>query len=350
MIKDAIKELVARRSLSRDQASEVMEEIMLGEASPAQVAAFATALRMKGETVDEIVGLAEVMRRRANRVHCAAFTVDTCGTGGDGAGTFNISTAAALVVAGAGVPVAKHGNRGITSGCGSADVLEALGVNIQMTPAEVEKCLEEVGIAFMYAPAFHPAMSRAAGPRREIGIKTVFNLLGPLTNPAGVKAQVVGVSDRPTAPKVVRALQELGAERAMVVHSEDGLDELTITGPSVIYEGIGENKPSVVELRPEDAGLRRAALNDIRGGSAERNAQIVRSVLGGDPGPCRDVVVLNAAAALMVAGQAGSFREGARLAAESIDSGMAGGKLERLASFSQSCGARRDDSGRDSSR
>jgi anthranilate phosphoribosyltransferase len=335
MITDAIKHFVSGRSLTTEEASQVMDEIMSGEATPAQVGAFATALRMKGETVDEIVGLAKAMRRRSQHVHTTLSTIDNCGTGGDGAGTFNISTTSAFVVAGTGVPVAKHGGRAVTSRCGSADILEALGMHIQMTPREVEQALTEIGIAFMYAPAFHPAMSNAVKPRREIGIRTVFNLLGPLTNPAGVEAQVVGASDETSAAKLAAALRRLGAKRVMVVHSADGLDELSITGPSYIYECSEYGVSKVTELNPEDAGLQCASRQTILGGSMARNVEILRSVLAGEPGPCRDVVVLNAAAALIVAGRAESFLEGAALAARSIDSGAAETKLRDLVAYSR---------------
>ena len=335
MIKEAIQALVSGRSLTRDEAASVMEEIMAGEATPAQFGAFVTALRLKGETVDEIIGLARVMRAKAMPVNISGPVVDTCGTGGDGAGTFNISTAAAFVAAGAGLRVAKHGNRAMSSHCGSADVLEALGVKIDLDAEPVRRCLEEVGIGFMFAPVFHPAMKYAASPRREIGIRTVFNILGPLTNPAGAKAQVVGVADELLVKKLASVLQGLGCCHALVVHGDDGLDEITITGRSRVCE-IKEGDLKSYTVSPEDFGLARAELASLKGGSAGENAELLRRVLAGDPGPRRDAVVMNAAAALVAGDRVATLKDGVALAEEVIDSGRALAKLERLIDFSQS--------------
>ncbi len=310
---------------------------MSGRATPAQVAAFVTALRIKGETVAEITGLARTMRLYARRVPVDGLTVDTCGTGGDAAGTFNISTVAAFVAAGAGLRVAKHGNRAMTSQCGSADVLEALGVRIDLGPEEVGRCIEEAGIGFMFAPVFHPAMKHAAVPRREIGIRTVFNILGPLTNPAGATAQLIGVADVSFAPVLAGVLQRLGCQHGLVVHGGGGLDELSTLGPSTIWDVTPEAVYSY-SITPEELGLARAGPGDIRGGTAAENATFVREVLEGAPGPRRDVVLLNAAAAIVAGGLVDGLADGLRVAAESIDSGRAGQRLERLVEVSQSVG------------
>lgn len=320
-----------------EQASRVMTEIMDGEATQAQIGAFLTALRMKGETVEEVAGMAKVMRKKAMHVKVKGTLVDTCGTGGDGAGTFNISTVAAFVVAGAGLKVAKHGNRGMSSRCGSADVLEALGARIDLDAAGVARCIEEAGFGFMFAPLFHPAMKHAIGPRREIGIRTVFNILGPLTNPAGAQVQVIGVPDREVGPKVAAALKLLGAERALVVHGLDGLDELSISGPSLVWE-VGQERGDVVSytVAPEDAGLSRGDLSRVRGGTAAENAEMARRVLRNEKGTPLDVVLLNAAAALKVGGKVDDLRSGVELAAETILSGRAYEKLDTFVRLSRS--------------
>jgi len=329
MIRDAIGMLIAGCSLSVEEGAAVMETIMTGEATQAQIGAFLTALNLKGETVEEIAGMARVMREKAVRVSVDGPLVDTCGTGGDGSGTFNISTAAAFVAAGAGLVVAKHGNRGMSSGCGSADVLEALGANIELDAEGVKSCLEEVGIGFMFAPLFHPAMKHAVGPRREIGIRTVFNILGPLTNPAGAQAQVMGVPGREFGPKIAMALKLLGARRALVVHGMDGVDELSISGPSLVWEvESGADEVHSYTVAPEDVGLERSSLDDIKGGTAQENADIVRRVLNGEKGPHRDVVLLNAAAALRAGEKVDSLSAGVELAAQVIDGGKAREKLD----------------------
>ncbi|MHB1415396.1 MAG: anthranilate phosphoribosyltransferase [Chloroflexota bacterium] len=329
MIKEAIIKLVDGASLDQDEAAQVMEEIMAGAATAAQMGAFLTVLRLKGETVEEIAGLAATMRARAIPVATSRTVVDTCGTGGDGCGTFNISTAAAFVAAACGVAVAKHGNRGMSSACGSADVLEALGANVSLPAEEVAMCLEEVGLGFMFAPMFHPAMRHAIGPRRELGFRTVFNVLGPLTNPAGARAQVLGVPDADLAEKMARALQRLGTHHALVVHGSDGLDELTIGGPSIVYEVI-DGEVRGYDVRPEDFGFEPSPLSTIAGGSPEVNAAIIRSVLAGEPGPRRQVVVLNAAAALVAGDIAPDLQSGVDLASQAIDRGEAAALLDRF--------------------
>ena len=338
MIKEAIGKLVEGESLAQHEAALVMEEIMAGEATPAQLGAFICVLRAKGETVDEIAGLAATMRARAVPVVTSRQVVDTCGTGGDSRGTFNISTAAAFVAAAAGVAVAKHGNRAMSSRCGSADVLEALGANVNLTADQAARCLDEVGICFMFAPLYHPAMRHAAGPRRELGIRTVFNVLGPLTNPAGARAQVLGVPERALAAKMAGALQRLGAHHALVVHGLDGVDEVTITGPTLVYE-VREGNVEEYVVTPEDFGFASAPLASIGGGTAEDNARTIREVLAGAGGPRRQVVLLNAAAALVAGDVAADLAEGVRLSADAIDRGAAASALARFIAFSQRAAA-----------
>jgi len=334
MIKEAIKKLVSGSSLDSEEAAGVMQQIMKGEATPAQFGAFVTALRLKGETVDEIVGLAGVMRANAILVKVSCEVVDTCGTGGDGSGTFNISTAAAFIAAGAGLTVAKHGNRAMSSRCGSADVLEALGVNINLDAEQVSECLDQVGIGFMFAPIFHPAMKHAAASRREIGIRIVFNILGPLTNPAGARSQVLGVSEKPLVDKLAQALGKLGCRHALVVHGEDGLDEITICDTTYICE-LKNGEVESYTTSPEELGVKRACLKDIRGGSASDNAAMVRDVLRGGQGAYRDVALVNAAAALLAGDKVESLKQGVELAAEVIDKGYALEKLEQFVKISQ---------------
>ena len=330
IIAEAVRALVDRKDLSRIEAAAAMEAIMSGAATNAQIAAFLTALRMKGETVEELIGFAQVMRQKAVKVRTRAsevvgatgtdreMLIDTAGTGGDASGTFNVSTATAFVVAGAGLKVAKHGNRSVSSLCGSADVVETLGINIELSAAKVARCVDEVGIGFLYAPLLHTAMKHVMAARREMGIRTVFNMLGPLTNPAGANAQVIGVySDALTEP-LARALAELGTLRAYVVHGDDGLDEISNTGPSHISE-VREGVVRSSTVRPEDFGLPRSSLQDLRGGDREENAEIVRHVLAAEAGPRRDIVLMNAAAALVVGGKAHDFKEGVTLAAQSVD-------------------------------
>lgn len=335
MIREAIETLVAGRSLLQEEAAAVMEEIMTGEATPAQIGGFLVALRMKGETVDEVAGLAQVMREKALHVDFQGPMVDTCGTGGDGAGTFNVSTAAAFVTAGAGLTVAKHGNRAASSKCGSADVLEASGVKIELTPEQVKACMEQVGIGFMFAPAFHPAMRFVGPARRELGIRTVFNILGPLTNPAGATNQVLGVGSDALLLRVAEVLQRLGSRHAMVVWGTDGLDEISICAPTRVHYVKGA-QIEYMTIHPEDYGFTRAPREAILGGLPAENAVTLKNVLSGEPGPIRDMVVLNAAAALVVGDRAKDMKEGIQLAEESITSGRAMRKLAELVQVSQS--------------
>lgn len=328
-IREAIVKVAGGQPLEMDEASAAMEEIVRGAATQAQIGALAVALRMKGETPQEIAGLARVMRREAVRVQVSGEVVDTCGTGGDGRSTFNISTVAAFVACGAGARVAKHGNRAYTSSCGSADVLEELGVAIDLMPGEVAHCLDRVGIGFMFAPMYHPAMKHAAGPRREIGIRTVFNVLGPLTNPAGASAQLLGVASADLAPIMGEVLALLGCRRALVVHGEDGLDEISLGGRTRVYE-VGNGSSRSYDLEPEEVGLRRSPVNALAGGGAAENAEIAHAVLRGERGPRRDVVLLNAGAALYAAGRAATLRDGVTMAGESIDSGAAARSLGEL--------------------
>jgi len=351
IITEAPRVLVDRRDLTRIEAAAAMEAIMSGTATDAQISAFLTALRMKGETVEELIGFAQVMRLKVARVRTrgeetAALTgtdremlIDTCGTGGDASGTFNVSTATAFVVAGAGLKVAKHGNRSMSglsgaSLCGSADVVEALGVNLQITPEQVGRCVAEVGIGFLYAPLLHTAMKHVMTARREIGIRTVFNLLGPLTNPAGANAQVIGVAAASLTEPLARVLAELGTHRAFVVHGADGLDEISNTGESRISE-VREGVVRTFTVRPEDFGLPRAAITELLGGDREQNAEIIRTILRGEVGARRDIVLMNAAAALVAGSKARDLKEGVELAARSIDTGAGRGKLEQLVRFTR---------------
>jgi anthranilate phosphoribosyltransferase len=338
MIKEVIETLVSGRSLNFEQASGAMEEMMSGEATPSQIAAFITALRIKGETVDEIAGLASVMRAKAVPVVVTPPTVDTCGTGGDSSSTFNISTAAAFVAAGAGLKVAKHGNRAMSSRCGSADVLEALGINISLGAGAVAECIEKVGISFIYALVFHPAMKYAAAPRREVGIRTVFNILGPLTNPAGAECQVIGVASEELGGKIASALHRLGTTHSLIVHGTNGLDEISINGKSLVWEISKDKVLPPYEVSPGYFGFREAKLAEIAGGTPDDNARILRRLLAGETGPKRDAVVMNAAAALVAGNRASDLKEGAHIAEEVIDSGQALEKLNRLIKLSQSLG------------
>lgn len=337
MIREAIAEVVAGRSLTADDAASVMDEIMRGEATPAQFGALVTALRLKGETAEEITGFARTMRAKAVPLVLTYPAVDTCGTGGDSSSTFNISTTAAIVAAAAGARVAKHGNRALSSQCGSADVLEALGVKIDMSPEQAGRCLDEVGICFMFAPLFHPAMKYAAGPRREIGIRTVFNILGPLTNPASVGSQLLGVADGSLARKMALVLKGLGCHHALVVHGEDGIDEITICGDTAVCE-LRDGDIREYTISPEKYGFKRAAPGSLTGGDAKENACLLRSVLSGVQGPKRDATLINAAAVLYAGDKVPNLDEGLILAREAIDSGRAVAKLEALLKFSQTAG------------
>jgi anthranilate phosphoribosyltransferase len=349
MIREAIIKVVERQNLSREEMEGVMREIMDGEASDALIASFITALRMKGETIEEITGAARVLRKKATRIPLKSRPVaierddinidletilDTCGTGGDATGTFNVSTTCAFVAAGAGVKVAKHGNRAVSSCCGSADVLVELGVNLDLSPEQVGRCVDEVGIGFLYAPMLHSAMKHALVPRREIGIRTIFNLLGPITNPAGANAQVVGVYAEELTDKIAHVLLNLGTKRAMVVHGMDGLDEITVTRESRISE-VKDAGVHTWFLDPRDFGMNIHHADELKGGSAQDNAAITRKVLDGEPGARRDIVLLNAGAAIYVGGGAHTLEEGIVKAAKSIDSGAALKKLEGLINLSK---------------
>src|SRR4051794_28878881 len=335
MFRELIEKLQQRADLTVDEAAAAMEAIMDGRAQPSQIAGFLVGLAMKGERPDEIVGLARTMRARATKLSRSFEPVfDTCGTGGDGANTFNVSTVAALVLAGCGVRVAKHGNRSASSRCGSADLLEALGVHVSAEPAAVERCLEQAGIAFFFAPVFHPSMKHAAATRKELGIRTAFNLLGPLTNPAGATRQLVGVPRPELTELVARSLAQLGAERAWVVHGADGLDEISTTGYTKVSECRG-GSVNTFYLHPADVGLPKSSAESLRGGDAGDNAAIARAILAGEPGPRRDIVLLNAGASLLIAGKASAVPEGIALAAEAIDSGRAAAVLDTLIATSQ---------------
>ena len=333
MIKSAIQKLLLKESLTEQEIMNVLNCIMDGNATQSQIGGFLTALRFKGETVEEITGCAKVMREKAERVeHSLPYCIDTCGTGGDGANTFNISTTAALVAAAAGAKVAKHGNRAMSSKSGSADVLEALGVNITLSPEQVGKCIEDVGVGFMFAQLFHKSMKYAAGVRRELGIRTVFNILGPLTNPAGAKGQILGVFDGALTGVMAQVLQKLGTERALIVHGCDGLDEITTTAPTKI----SELKDGVIKeyyLDAAELGIPRADSAALAGGDAVFNAGVVRAILEGEKGARRDIVLINTAAALYVAKVAENLKEGIAIAAETIDSGLAATKLEELREY-----------------
>lgn len=333
-MKKYIEKSVERQDLSVQEAAGALELIMTGQATDAQIAALLIALRAKGETVDELVGFATTMRRHAVKVAIDdPDAIDMCGTGGDGIGTFNISTVASLVVAGAGVTVAKHGNRSVSSRSGSADLLSALGVSLQLAPEDVRECINTVGIGFLYAPTFHPAMKAAAKSRAELGVRTIFNMLGPITNPASVQHQLIGVYERSIAPKLAAALRRLDSGRTCVVHSEDGMDEVTVSGTTHVYEVTRTNGTREYAVRPADFGLTQHARGSVQGGSAEENAAIARAVLDGEKGPARDIVAANAAFGLYIAGKAGTLTDAAMLAAESIDSGRALQKLSHLVEF-----------------
>ena len=334
MIQEAIRDLIAGADLSRARTRAAMDQIMSGQATDAQIGAFLVALRIKGETVDEIAGCAEVMREKATPIATTRpDLIDTCGTGGDGSGTFNISTAVAFVACGAGLAVAKHGNRSISSHCGSADVLDALGVNVEASPEKVGECIDEVGIGFLFAVALHGAMKHAIGPRRELATRTVFNVLGPLTNPAGAKRQLLGVYDGALTEALAGVLGQLGSERALVVHGSDGLDEITLTGPTQVSE-LRDGQVSTRQIDPRDFGLQQVPAEALQGGDAAYNARILREVLDGREGPRRDVVLINAAAAIAVGGRAEDMTAGLELARASIDSGRACRALDRLVEVS----------------
>lgn len=329
MIKEAINLLINNINLSEAEMAECMKEIMEGKATDAQIGSFLTALRIKGETVEEITGAARIMREKATSIKAPEGVLDTCGTGGDMSHTFNISTTTAIIVSACGVPVAKHGNRSVSSQSGSADVLEALGIKIDLSPDKVEKCLFETGFGFLFAPLFHPAMKYAIGPRREMGVRTIFNMLGPITNPAGAKKQILGVfADKLTEP-LAKVLSNLGAQDAMVVHGEDGLDEITLTDGTRVSR-CTNNKVENFYISPEDFGIQRGRMEDLIGGDKNINASITHSILEGEKGAKRAVVLINSSAALVVAGKAKDFKDGVEIAIDAIDSGRALKKLEEI--------------------
>jgi len=351
MIKQLIAKVVRSEDLTEDEMATAMDEIMTGNATPAQIGAFITALRLKGETVDEITGAARTMRAKATKININNHAVnidrdeiniedetilDIVGTGGDGTRTFNVSTTTAFVAAGGGIKVAKHGNRAVSSLCGSADVLESLNVNLDLTSTDVEKCINEIGIGFLYAPLFHGAMKYAAGPRREIGIRSIFNLLGPVTNPAGASAQVLGVYEAGLTDTIAHVLRRLGTREAFVVCGEGTYDEISICGPTRVSH-LKNGDVRTFKITPEEFGLQRADCEDIVGGDARENAKITRSILDGDKGAKRDMVLLNASAAFVVSGICRNFGDGIQIAADAIDSGKARQKLDHLIEFTQGC-------------
>lgn len=347
MIKKAIAKVVEHENLTEGETIEVMNQIMSGECTPAQIGALITALRMKGETVDEITGAARVMREHATPIRVGKGVLDidrddinidretildVVGTGGDGTNTFNISTTVSFVVSACGVKVAKHGNRSVSSACGSADVLEKLGINLDVTPETVENCIDQIGIGFLFAPALHGAMKHAIGPRREIGIRTIFNILGPLTNPAGADCQVMGVYSPDLVEKLAGVLHKLGCKHGFVVHGSDGMDEMTLTSETLVAE-VTPSGITLSTVAPEQLGLNRCSMAELKGGDAGVNAVIVKAVLSGEHGARRDIVLLNAAYALVAAGKVATPTEGMKLAAEAIDSGLALLQLEKLAAL-----------------
>ena len=332
MIQEAISKLMKKKDLMPNEAEDVMDQIMEGKANDTQIAAFLVALRMKGETIDEITACAKIMRQKAESINPKSeYLVDTCGTGGDKSGTFNISTAAAFAVSGAGASVAKHGNKSVSSKSGSANVLKELGVNIELSPKEVEKCIEEIGIGFMFAPKFHPAMKYAINARRDIGSRTIFNILGPLTNPANAKSQLIGVFDQNLLQAMAEVLKKLGSKHVIVVNG-DGLDEITISGKTKVCE-LKNGKIGSYEINPRDYGFELQPIESIKGDSPHENAGIIVEILNGAKGPKRDVVVLNAGAALLASGIVDNYKDGLELAEKSIDSGQAIRKLNELKSF-----------------
>jgi anthranilate phosphoribosyltransferase len=333
---EAIKKVIEGIDLSRDEALEVMELIMSGEATDAQIGGFLVAMRLKGETVEEISSFTRVMREKATKIESGSSDVlDTCGTGGDGSHTFNISTLSAFVAAGAGITVAKHGNRSVSSKCGSADLIKELGINVDIPPEKVSECLQKTGIAFLFAPKLHASMKYAIGPRRELGIRTFFNILGPMTNPAGAKRQLIGVYSRDLVETVSGVLADLGSERAFVVHGNDGLDEITTTDETYIAE-INGGKISTYSVSPEDFGIARAKPEDLTGGETDENAVIFKSILSGEKGPKSDIVLLNSAFAICAGGGAETPQEGLEIAVKSIESGAAMAKCNELKELSNS--------------
>ena len=335
MIKEAIQILVSGRSLTAAEAASVMNEIMEGKATLVQLGGFLVAMRMKGETAEEITGLVSVMRAKALHVNTPEPVLDIVGTGGDGTGTFNISTAASFVAAGAGIKIAKHGNRAASSRCGSADVLEALGIKIELTAEQVQKCIEQVGIGFMFAPAFHPAMKYVGAPRRELAIRTFFNILGPLANPANAEYQVIGVPDHKLVETLAGVLSYLNTKHALVVHGAGGMDEISISGESMVWEIKNKEILPPYRISPENFGMKIAPTTEIQGGTPEENARILRSIFKGEKSPRRDIVILNAAAGMLTAERVNTIQQGITLASKVIDGGKALEKMEQLISFTK---------------
>jgi len=337
MIKEILKKVTSRENLTREDSREIFNLIMEGSVTPSQISALLTALKMKGETIDEILGATESMRSHAIAIHPKSqHLIDTCGTGGDSAFTFNVSTLAAIVAAGGGVSLAKHGNRSVSSHCGSADLLESIGVKIDLDPKKVEGCINQVGIGFLYAPNFHPAMKYASPSRRELGFRTIFNLLGPLTNPAGAQAQLIGVYDTSLSHTFAEVLRELGTKHALIVHSNDNLDEISISSPTNVVE-LKDGKISQYEIKPEDFNLTPATISEIQTSNLEENANIARQILNNQSlPPQRDIVIFNAGAAIYVGGKASSLSEGIKLAEETLKSGRAFQKLQELIKYTQS--------------
>jgi len=334
-MKSYLQKIMAKQNLTQGETSEAFDLIMSGQATPAQIGGFLVSLRMKGETVDEIAGGASSMRRHAVFIDCGGLNVvDTCGTGGDGSHTFNISTTAAFIVAGAGVPVAKHGNRAITSKCGSADLLAELGVNIEAVPEVVENCVREAGIGFLFAPKLHPAMKHAMGPRKELGVRTIFNMLGPLTNPAGAKGQIIGVFSAELTEPFANVLKLLGSRRAFIVHGHDGMDEITTTTTTRVSE-LADGKVRTYDFDPMDLIGEYADTADLSGGDPAMNAGITRNILSGGKGPCRDIACINAAAAIVAGGKAQDIKQGWKMALDSVDSGKAVKSLDTLIKVSR---------------
>jgi anthranilate phosphoribosyltransferase len=336
MIKEILERVSSKEDLHQNEAHEVMGAIMDGQCTPAQIAGLLVALKMKGESVEEITGFVCAMREKATRICGQPDLVDTCGTGGDGSHTFNISTAAAIVAAAAGVPVAKHGNRSVSSKCGSADVLQELGVKIDLTPAQAEACLKEIGLAFLFAPTFHASMKHAVVPRREMGIRTIFNILGPMSNPAGANRQVIGAFDLNTADKMVQVMQKLESRHVLVVHSEDGLDEISISAPTQVHE-LWDGNITHYKICPEDLGLRRHHLDAIQGSDPAGNAVAIRNIFDSGDGPRSEITALNAGAAIYVAGKSKSLKEGVQVALETLKSGKAKRKLNELIDYTTHC-------------
>ncbi len=340
MIPETLEYLSQGLDMTEDHAYRVMNGIMSGEWTPAQMAGLLIALKAKGESVSELVGFVRAMRGRALSVAAPEETVDTCGTGGDGSRSFNVSTAAAIVAAAAGAVVAKHGNRSVSSRSGSADVLQQLGVKIDLTPEQASACLQRIGLAFLFAPVFHASMKHAAAPRRELGVRTAFNLLGPLANPAAARRQVVGTFSREAADKLAKVMLRLGTQHALVVHSRDGMDEISVSSETVIYE-VKDGRIKRNEVSPEQFGLRRRSLDEVRGGDAATNAELMRKMLAGEEGAIADITVLNAGAALYVAGRASTIHDGTRMAREALACGAAAAKLEELVQMTQSFSSER---------